>query len=176
MEQNKQNADPYVALARSSLEHFIKTGKRTALPNDLPADMIERRAGVFVSLHENGDLRGCIGTISPTTKSVAEEILRNAVLAATEDPRFLPVREDELDALVVHVDVLGDTEPIQSLAELDVKRYGVVVSARGRRGLLLPDLDGVDTPERQVSIARSKAGITPNEPIHLERFEVVRHE
>lgn len=180
MEQNKLNGiksreDEYVRLARKSLETYVKTGKPIKLPDDLTDDMLNKKAGVFVSLKKHGQLRGCIGTISPVTGSVAEEILRNAISAGTEDPRFPPVTERELTDLVYSVDVLSEPEPIQSIEELDVKRYGVIVTSGYRRGLLLPNLDGVDTPDEQVSIAMRKAGIRPGQPYSLERFEVVRH-
>ena len=138
--------------------------------------MLSRRAGAFVSIHEHGELRGCIGTIAPTTDSLAEEIIQNAISASTRDPRFYPIRPEELADLEISVDVLGEPEQISSMAELDVKRYGVIVSHGRKRGLLLPDLEGVDTVEYQVAIARQKAGIREGEPITLERFEVVRHE
>ena len=143
---------------------------------DLPEDLTGRRAGAFVSIHKQGKLRGCIGTIGPTEKNLAREIVRNAISASTRDPRFDPIREDELPWLEINVDVLGEPEDIDSEDQLDVKRYGVIVSTRdGRRGLLLPDLDGVDTPEEQVSIAMHKGGIQPHENYFLQRFEVVRH-
>lgn len=142
----------------------------------LPAEMKQNKAGVFVSIHEHGKLRGCIGTIRPVTDCIASEIIRNAISASTEDPRFDPITEEELDWLEIHVDVLGKTEPIDSPDELDVKRYGVIVSHGWKRGLLLPDLDGVDTVQQQIDIARQKAGIGPREPVKLERFEVVRHQ
>ena len=129
-----------------------------------------------MSLHVSGRLRGCIGTILPTEKNLADEIVHNAVSAGTRDPRFPAVRADELDELEYSVDVLGETEKIDSPEKLDVKRYGVVVSRGYRRGLLLPDLEGVDTVEEQIKIARRKAGIPEDaEDIRLERFEVVRH-
>ena len=132
---------------------------------------------MFVSLHEDGELRGCIGTISPVTGSVADEIVRNGVAAASEDPRFPPVRPDELDALAYSVDVLFPPEPVDSPAELDPVRYGVIVAKGYRRGLLLPNLEGVDTVEQQLSIAKRKAGIDPaDDDVRLERFEVVRHD
>jgi len=168
-------ADAWVKLARAGVESWVKTGKRAAIPKGLPAGLLDVQAGVFVSLHKHGALRGCIGTTGPTTGSVAEEIVQNAASAATEDPRFAPVRPDELDALEISVDVLGAPEAIASQDELDVKRYGVIVSSGGRRGLLLPDLDGVDTVAQQVDIARQKAGIPPGRPLKLERFEVIRH-
>lgn len=169
--------DPYVALARTSLENYVKTGKVLALPDNVPAEMRSRRAGAFVSIHKNGDLRGCIGTISATRDNLADEIIENAVSAATRDPRFPAIEMSELPELEISVDVLGDAEEISSIDDLDVKRYGVIVTKGSRRGLLLPNLDGVDTPEYQVHIAKMKAGIAPGEEgVKLERFEVVRHQ
>ena len=167
--------DVYVRLARRSLETYIRTGRTLRLPEDLPPELLQTRAGAFVSVHEHGQLRGCIGTIHPTQASLAAEIVHNAVSAATQDPRFSPVREEELKWLEISVDVLGAPEDIDSAEQLDVKRYGVIVSSRGRRGLLLPDLPGVETPEQQISIARQKAGIRPGEAVTLQRFEVIRH-
>ena len=168
--------DAYTDLARKTLESYVTTGHmpdvdRTALPNEMTKD----RAGAFVSLKKHGQLRGCIGTIGPVQPCLADEIMNNAVSAGTGDPRFRPVPQDELADLVYSVDVLGEPEQIYSLDDLDVHRYGVIVSNGRRRGLLLPDLEGVDTPEEQVGIAMQKGGIAPEEPIMLERFEVVRH-
>lgn len=171
----QKQEDAYVRLARLSLETFVLTGQRAKLPEDLPEEMTDRRAGVFVSLKKHGSLRGCIGTISPVTGSIAEEILRNAVSSGEEDPRFPPVSKAELDELVYSVDVLGEPEPINSMEELDVQRYGVIVTSGRKRGLLLPNLEGVDTIPQQVSIAKKKAGIYDNESFTMERFEVVRH-
>ena len=174
--QRKAAEDPWVKLARLSLETFVRTGKRLdALPDGMPDEMTDRSAGAFVSLHAHGQLRGCIGTTGPTRSNVAWEIVQNAVSACSRDPRFAPVRVDELDSLEYSVDVLGEPEAISSPAELDVKRYGVIVSCGGRRGLLLPDLEGVDTVEQQIDIARQKGGISSRERYALERFEVVRH-
>ena len=162
--ERKAAEDPWVQLARLSLETFVRTGKRLdALPEDLPDEMTSRSAGAFVSLHAHGQLRGCIGTTGPTTENVAWEIVQNAVSACSRDPRFVPVRADELASLEYSVDVLGEPETISSPAELDVKRYGVIVSCGGRRGLLLPDLEGVDTVEQQIDIARQKGGISSRE-------------
>lgn len=172
----KANEDPWVKLARRSLETYVKTGQRlTSLPEDLPAEMTTQQAGAFVSLHKNGQLRGCIGTIAPTCENLAWEIVQNAVSACSRDPRFSPVRPDELDELEYSVDVLGAPEPVDSPAALDPKTYGVIVSCGGRRGLLLPDLDGVDSVEAQLSIALQKGGIRENETYKIERFKVVRH-
>ncbi len=168
-------SDAYVRLARKSLESYILRREVIGLPEDLPPEMYSRRAGAFVSIHKEGRLRGCIGTILPTEDSVAEEIIQNAISASTRDPRFEPIRPEELTLLEINVDVLGEPENIDSPDQLDVKRYGVIVSSGGRRGLLLPDLEGVDTVEDQIDIARRKAGIGPREKVKLQRFEVVRH-
>ncbi|MBO5551991.1 MAG: AmmeMemoRadiSam system protein A [Lachnospiraceae bacterium] len=166
--------DAYVKLARDTIFSHVKGEKLPEL-EELPEEMLRKRAGAFVSVHEFGMLRGCIGTISATCDCIAEEIRENAVSAVSRDPRFLPVREDELENLEINVDILGEAEPVSSYDELDVKRYGVIVSNGMRRGLLLPDLEGVDTVAQQVDIARQKAGIGPSEKLNLERFEVVRH-
>lgn len=171
----RSNEDPYTALARKTLEMYVTSGMIIDVPDVLPAEMAERKAGVFVSIKKNGRLRGCIGTIMPTRENIAAEIIQNAISAGTRDPRFDPVEEDELDSLVYSVDVLGDAEPISSIDELDVKRYGVIVRAGRRSGLLLPDLEGIDTPQQQVAIALQKAGIKPDEKYTMERFEVIRH-
>ncbi len=174
--ERQKSEDVYVHLARISLETFITTGKYAKLPEGLAEELMKRKAGVFVSLKKHGSLRGCIGTIAPVTGSIAKEILRNAVSAGAEDPRFPPVAESELPELVYSVDVLAQPEPIASKEELDIKRYGVIVSAGRKRGLLLPNLEGVDTVDQQISIAKKKAGIYDNESYTLERFEVVRHQ
>ena len=173
--EQRAKEDGYVRLARETIEKYVSARERNTVPDWAPAEMTERRAGVFVSIHKDGRLRGCIGTILPVYGSVAEEIIHNAVNASTRDPRFDPVRPDELDKLEINVDVLTSPERIESKDELDVKRYGVIVSAGGKRGLLLPDLDGVDTVDEQVDIAMRKGGISPREKITLERFEVIRH-
>ena len=167
--------DPYTALARQALEMYVTSGTVLSIPDVLPPEMANNKAGVFVSIKKNGRLRGCIGTIMPTRKNIAAEIIHNAISAGTSDPRFSPVEEHELDSLIYSVDVLGEPEPIKSTAELDVKKYGVIVRAGRRSGLLLPDLEGIDTPEQQVAIALQKAGISPEEKYTMERFEVIRH-
>lgn len=175
LEQKRKNSDAYVQLARASAEHFVQNGSVMALPDWTPAELLSAKAGAFVSIHKFGALRGCIGTIASTQKNLALEIIHNAVSAVSKDPRFEPVTEDELKYLDINVDVLGEAEPIKSQAELDVQKYGVIVQSGYKRGLLLPDLDGVDTVEQQVSIARRKGGIGPGEKVELFRFEVVRH-
>ncbi len=175
IKQIRQNEDAYVSLARKTLETYVKERKIIDAPDGLPEEMLKNKAGVFVSIKKEGHLRGCIGTTSATRKNIAEEIIRNAISSGTRDPRFYPVEIGELDNLVYSVDVLNEAEPIKSIKELDVKKYGVIVRAGSRSGLLLPDLDGVDTPEKQVSIALQKAGIRPDEKYSMERFEVIRH-
>lgn len=176
---------PWVALARFSLERFMLEGRRTDPARDLPAALAERlprelfstRAGAFVSLKKDGQLRGCIGTILPTQTTLAEEICANAISAGCHDPRFDAVSSDELGELVYDVDVLSVPERIAGPEELDPARYGVIVSTPdGRRGLLLPDLDGVDTVEEQLRIAAQKGRIDlVHDEIMLERFTVTRH-
>ena len=174
--ERKASEDPYVRLARASLESYVRDGKRIAPPKGLPDELLSTRAGCFVSLKVDGQLRGCIGTIEPTQRTLAEEICANAISAGTRDPRFNAVRASELGDLVYDVDVL--TEPEFTTEDgLDPARYGVIVSCRdGRRGLLLPDLDGVDSVAEQLRIAAQKGHINLDfDDYRLQRFEVVRH-
>lgn len=171
----RDEADAYVKLAYEGVEAAVKRMK----PENISAadEMFEARAGAFVSIHEFGELRGCIGTILPVQKNLVEEILRNAKSASLHDPRFQPIKEKELPYLHITVDILGDPEKIENKEALNVKKYGVICSTKdGRRGLLLPDLPGVDTIEEQVRIACQKGHIDPEyDDVILERFEVVRH-
>lgn len=171
----REREDEYVRLARLSLETYIETGKPAVLPKDIPEEMTNTKAGVFVSLKKHGRLRGCIGTISASTENIAEEILKNTVSAAVNDPRFDPVAAGELGDLEYSVYVLGEAEFVSSVDELDEKRYGVIVRSGDRTGLLLPGLEGVNSVEEQIEIARKKAGMRKNEPVELYRFEAVRH-
>lgn len=173
--ENRKKEDAYVRLARKTIENYIRTGSIISLPEKLPKEMYAHRAGVFVSIKKEGRLRGCIGTLQATQPSIAEEILHNAISAAVNDPRFSPIDPEELDRLTISVDVLGEMEKIESPSQLDVKRYGVVVTSAHKRGLLLPNLEGVDTATDQIAIAKRKAGIGEEEAFHLDRFEVVRH-
>jgi len=172
----KSREDPYVRLARTALELYITKKEIGMVPRDIPQEMLEKQAGVFVSLKKNGTLRGCIGTIGPMRANLAKEIMSNAISAGTQDPRFLAVQPEELVDLEYSVDVLGPLETISSPQELDVNRYGVIVAKGSRSGLLLPNLEGIDTIEQQIDIAKQKAGIRQEETdILLQRFEVVRH-
>jgi AmmeMemoRadiSam system protein A len=175
MDDLRAGEDAWVRLARENVESVVRTGKRTRIPDGLPSEMIDSRAGVFVTIKKDGALRGCIGTIQPVRRNVAAEILENSVSAALHDARFDPVAPEELGGLTYSVDVLMPPEPAAGLEELDPGRFGVIVSCGARRGLLLPHLDGVDSAEEQVRIAREKGGIGAEEPYALERFEVVRH-
>ena len=169
-----QSTDPYVQLARESLNNYVLAGKVLSFPTNLPEEMTEKRAGVFVSIHKYGSLRGCIGTILPTKQSIAEEIIMNAISAGTEDPRFQPIEEKELEDLEIHVDVLTLPEEINSESMLDPKVYGVIVSQGFKRGVLLPDLEGIEKVEEQIEIAKRKAGIVDGK-VTLQRFRVIRH-
>jgi len=173
-EKIQEEKDPYIRLARESLTHYLINGDYMELPSYVPEEMLKNRRGVFVSIKKNGNLRGCIGTIFPVMDNVALEIIRNAVEAGICDPRFLPIEEDELPELEFSVDVL--MEPVKaSKEELDPKKYGVIVRKGHRTGLLLPNLEGVNTVEEQLRIALQKAGISYDEKYDIEKFEVIRH-
>ncbi len=170
---------PYVELARRAIEAYVCHHTRLQPPADLSPDLRER-AGTFVSLHERDELRGCIGTIQPARDNLAQEIIDNAISAATRDPRFMPVLPDEVDSLEISVDVLTEPEPIDSIADQDPRRHGLIVQSKRdlwKRGLLLPDLETIDTAEKQLHYTRVyKAGITdPKEPVELFRFQVKRY-
>ncbi|MCL2615615.1 MAG: AmmeMemoRadiSam system protein B [Dehalococcoidia bacterium] len=165
---------PLVRLAHKAITAYVEEGHIIPLPSKLTPEM-QAQAGVFVSLHKCGELRGCIGTFEPSRRNVAEEIIMNTVSAATHDPRFEPVKTEELKELEISVDVLTEPEEIESNGQLDPRRYGVIVARGLHRGLLLPDLKGVDTPEQQIAICRRKADIGADEKVRLFRFEVKRH-
>ncbi|MDF2840315.1 MAG: uncharacterized protein K0Q99_1087 [Clostridia bacterium] len=175
LDEIRGNEDPYVSLARRTIESYIKTERLPKADESLPMEMLQNKAGVFVSLKKHGELRGCIGTIAPTTESIAQEIIQNAVSASTKDPRFYPIEEEELDELQYSVDVLGEPETINGPNQLDVQRYGVIVRSGSKSGLLLPNLEGVDTIEQQLDIVLQKAGISKGDSYKMERFEVIRH-
>lgn len=164
------------ALARRAVETFTLTGEIVE-PLISQEGLLAARAPCFVCLKSrDGELRGCIGTIESAKDTLAQEIVANAISAATNDPRFDAVRESELADLVYSVDVLLPAEPAE-MDELDPSVYGVIVEDEGesRRGLLLPDIPGVDTAAQQVEIAKRKAGISPETPVKLSRFKVERY-
>lgn len=171
----KKNESELVGLARNALENYVKTRKYIKPDESLSEELINTKAGAFVTLKKDGKLRGCIGTIEASGKNLAEEIIKNAVSAGTGDPRFEPVTVGELDQLVYSVDVLAKPEPIDSKDKLDPKNYGVIVSKGFKKGLLLPNLEGVNTIDEQLDIVLKKAGISPDEKYNLERFRVVRY-
>ena len=166
---------PLVQLARAAVEAMVREHRAlTAAEAPVPIEM--EPAGAFVTIHTaKGELRGCIGTIEPTQGELADEVIQNAISAATRDPRFPPVRPDELPGLVIDVSLLYPPEPIESPDQLDPRRYGVIVQRGGRRGLLLPDLPGIDDATTQVAYARQKASIGPDEPVKLFRFRVDKY-
>lgn len=165
----------YTRLAKLTLETYVSEGRIIDVPVDISDELKNNRAGVFVSLKKHGNLRGCIGTIGPVQNNIALEIISNAISSGTKDNRFRPVTADELPELVYSVDVLGESERIVDKSELDAKEYGVIVTNGFRRGLLLPNLEGVDTVDEQIEIALQKAGISPHEDYEMERFRVVRY-
>jgi AmmeMemoRadiSam system protein A len=169
--------DEYVNLAKNTVETFLKTNQIPPLPKDLPQAMLKKKAGAFVSIHQkNGELRGCIGTFLPTKPNLALEIITNAISSATQDPRFRPITQEKLDNLVYSVDILSPPKPATK-KEINPKKYGLIVKSEdGRKGLLLPDLEGVDTPEQQIAICCQKAGIGPKEKISYQIFTVERHQ
>ena len=164
---------PIAKLARDTIEGYIREG-RIPEAKEFTPEMIGQ-AGVFVSIRKYGELRGCIGTFEPTRRNIADEVITNAINSAARDPRFPRVTVSELWELEYSVDVLARPEFIRSRGELDPRRYGLIVECGGRKGLLLPDLDGVNTAEEQVAICCQKAGIMPDEPMKLYRFEVRRY-
>lgn len=168
---------PFVKWAIKSIESYILDGRMVdPIKDGAPEELLNRRAGAFVSLHLlDGSLRGCIGTFMPTRSNLALEIRDNAIAAATQDPRFEPVTPEELDDIEVTVDILSEPEKVTDTSQLDPKRYGVIVVSGYRRGLLLPDLPGVDSVEEQLRIALRKAGISERERFDVYRFTVERY-
>ena len=175
LEKIKKSSDSYVNLAFESLKYYFDTKQKMSIPPNLPEEMLTNKAGVFVSLYKFDTLRGCIGTILPTTNTIAEEIINNSLSAALNDYRFPPLTKEELKWLNISVYILKEPEPISSLDMLDVHKYGIIVTHGLKRGVLLPDLDGVDTIKKQIAIAKEKASIKPNEDCKIERFEVIKH-
>jgi len=162
-------------LAKDTIVTYVTTGKTIPPPTELDPELAAR-AGVFVSIHKNKELRGCIGTVEPHKTNVAAEIITNAISAATRDPRFSPITSDEVSDLEISVDVLSAPEPVANADSLDPKKYGLIVECGHRRGLLLPDLPGVANAQEQIDICRAKGNIRPNEKVKLYKFEVKRYQ
>ena len=167
-------SDDYIKLAKNTIEEYIKNNNKINIPNNINSELLNKKAGLFVSIHKFGKLRGCIGTIIPTQENIAQEIINNAISAATNDLRFNPIEKEEIPYLDINIDILGPIEDINSRNQLDPKKYGVIVYTNNKRGLLLPDLEGIDTVDEQIEIAKRKANIT-YENYKLQRFEIIRH-
>lgn len=168
---------PFVQLAIDAITAYVRDF-RVISPEEHLLDrfpLLRQRAGAFVSLKKYGDLRGCIGTIEPARDFLAMEIIENAISASTRDPRFHPVAEEELLELKVSVDILSPPQRVSDMHELDIRRYGLIVTCGTRRGLLLPDIEGITSVEEQVIVARKKGGIGEVEAVELYRFEVERY-
>lgn len=172
---SRAGEDIYVKLARESLEYYVFHGESMATPENLPSELKKQKLPCFVSIKKDGELRGCIGTLSSSHENLAREIIENAIAAGMHDPRFHQIKREELTDLTYSVDVLGRPEQVKSLDELDPKKYGILVSLGRRKGILLPDLEGIHRIEDQIEIALGKAGIDKDEKYILERFEVERH-
>lgn len=182
-EDKKKTEDGFIKIARSTIEHYVRTSKKISrdvamalVEEDTLKELISQKAGAFVSIHKEGNLRGCIGTIEAVCEDLLDEIIHNAISACSSDPRFNPIEEREITSLVIKVDRLYPPEKIQSMDDLNIKKYGVIVEEGYKRGLLLPNLEGVDTTLQQVEIAKKKAGISKDSSFTLYRFEVERHE
>lgn len=168
-------ANIHVELARQSISYYLQHHTVMSVPSPIPEELSDK-AGAFVSLHKGSRLRGCIGTFLPMHLNIASEIIHNAVSAATRDPRFTPLHPDELKDISISVDILGEPEAVASVDDLDPKKYGVIVMSHAQTGLLLPDLEGIDTPQQQIAIAKEKAGIPPQVQPDIYRFIVTRYE
>ena len=166
----------YCRLARLAVENFIKHQKIISPPKDINPELLKTRSGVFVSINKDKKLRGCIGTYLPTQENIAQEIIHNAIAAATRDNRFSPIQEKELNQLSYTVYLLEKPSPVKDLDELDPKKYGILVQTvplakskdvffnghfREKSALLLPNLEGIDTKEKQIVIACHKGNINP---------------
>lgn len=177
MNKKKESREDFpVKLARKTLEKYLTQGNKMQSLAYIP-DKFKARVGVFVSLHKKGRLRGCIGTFLPTKANAAQEIIENTISAAAKDPRFPPVKSKELKDIDISVDILSKPEPVESLQQLDPKKYGIIVKKGWQQGLLLPDLEGVDTTDYQLEIAKQKAGLfnVSMEDLEIQRFTVERY-
>lgn len=183
--------NPYCRLAKKAVEKYVKEGEKITSSSDLPDKLLKQKRGVFVTLKKEGKLRGCIGTIAATKENIAQEIIANAIAAANRDPRFAIVSEEELNQLSYTVYILSKPEPIEEISQLNPKKYGIIARAYpkdvtkkefqaqkpSKQGLLLPNLEGIDTTRKQLNAVCRKAGIEPSEEaIALFRFETEKHE
>lgn len=161
-------------LARQAVKEYIVNGNEVEVNYDELPEILKKPAGVFVTLKKNGNLRGCMGTFQAVQDNAAQEIINNAMTAAESDPRFPEVHKSELDELTISVDILTEAERVNDKSELDPKKYGVLVKGGHQTGLLLPDLEGIDTVDKQLSIAKKKAGLKADSQIDIFRFKVKR--
>jgi AmmeMemoRadiSam system protein A len=176
MDTKEVSVNTLPELARITVEEYIGNNQLVTVNEKSLPEYRNQRAGTFVTLHKTGQLRGCIGTISPVQENIVIEIINNAISSCTRDPRFHPVQKEELPFIIYSVSVLMPPEPIESIDLLDPQKYGViVVGSNNRRGLLLPRLEGINTAKEQVLHSMAKGGINPNEPISLYRFESIEH-
>ncbi len=167
-------AHPYISLATNSIRHYLVSGFPLLCPEPL-GDEFKQRKGVFVSLKRNGQLRGCIGSLRPQHENLADEIIHNALKAATQDPRFDSISLQELPEIAVSIDVLSPLEKIDDPALLDCREYGLSVHHQDKQGVLLPNLDGIDTVQDQLRVCLKKAGIDAAAPYEMHRFQVQRY-
>lgn len=163
-------------LARKAVEEYIVSGKETEVEETELPEILKKEAGVFVTLKKNGKLRGCMGTFRPVQKNAAYEIISNAMTAAENDPRFPEVEKEELNEISISVDILSEPEPVRDKSELDPKKYGILVKGGHQTGLLLPDLEGIDTADKQLNVAKRKAGLGEDAEVEIYRFTVSRFE
>jgi len=172
--------NPYTNLAKKAVESYILRGEFISPPGHLPQEMLKRKAGVFVTLRRGGALCGCIGTFQPLKQNIAQEIIRNAIAAAVEDYRFGPVEKAELPLLSYEVSILSLLEKVESEQALNPKRYGILVKTIGlpaKSALLLPELEGIDTAEKQLDVVCQKGGIDrEREKIEIFKFTVEKHQ
>jgi len=161
-------------LARRAVEEYIISGKEAEFEEAELPDILKKEAGVFVTIKKNGKLRGCMGTFRPVQKNAAYEIVSNAMTAAENDPRFPEVEKEELNEISISVDILSKPERVRDKSELDPKKYGILVKGGHQTGLLLPDLEGIETVEKQLSVAKRKAGLREDAAVEIYRFTVSR--
>jgi len=167
---------PLVSLAKKAVENYIKEGKIISVPENFSKKVLNKKAGAFVTIEKKGELRGCIGTYLPTKENITEEVISNAIAAATQDDRFGSVQKEELPGLSYTVYILSEPQPVKNFQEIDPKKYGIIVKSGLKSGLLLPDLWGVDTAEKQFLIACQKAGIDPiHEPVVVYKFTAKKY-
>jgi AmmeMemoRadiSam system protein A len=171
------NEEKYITdLARRAVEEYIISGKEAEIEEEELPEILQREAGVFVTLKKGGKLRGCMGTFKPVQKNAAYEIVSNAMTAAENDPRFPEVEKEELNEISISVDILSEPEAVRNKSELDPKKYGILVKGGHQTGLLLPDLEGIETAEKQLNIAKRKAGLREDAEVEIYRFTVSRFE